>query len=419
MLAKWHPSKKKSPKVVSVKEAWQYAMSKVEPVPCGSEYLSFSFVYAELRCDQCFQHHSVPRIVIGDQDYLKRLRYGSDYMQYQFIFSFAYLVQHICHIEQKSVKRGVVSNSNMPFLQVITYEKSTVIPSDLLTVPRLFKTIVGIFHSRDHYAVANIDHCKSRTITIYDGLYWDLTTWMDNIEQLLKKCRLVDLNAVSIEVIGDSPTKFIVPGHRRGKEMVNGLIIIFEQVTWRVIRGDFLTQTDGFNCGPIACLNVMELFQRIDLESSQKCYEKGRIRAVVLDEWELLVDACDHDGKLHVLDSRTEDTSVAKSSSLDYGDSSDTDNSEIDLLSINDENGLFFRPDWSSMCITNSHIPEHPSNKGHQNVLHASLACSGDLIIVPASSSNVKKTFITAQLFAVFKSPYHTRNSQKGVNESL
>jgi hypothetical protein len=119
---------------------------------------------------------------------------------------------------------------------------------------------------------------------------------MVNIVQLLKKCRLVDLNAVSIEVLADSPTKLIVPGHRRGKEIANGLIIIIERVTWRVIRGDFVTQTDGFNCGPIACLKVMELFQQIDLESSQKCYEKGRIRAVILDEWELLVDACDHDG---------------------------------------------------------------------------------------------------------------------------
>jgi hypothetical protein len=136
MLAGWHPSKKKSQKAVSVKEAWQYTLSKIEAVPCGSggsEYISFSFVYAELRCDQCYQHHSVPRIVIGDQDYLKRLRYGSDYMQYQFIVLFAYLVQHICHIEQKSVKRGVVLNGDMPFLpQVITYEKATVIPSDLL-----------------------------------------------------------------------------------------------------------------------------------------------------------------------------------------------------------------------------------------------------------------------------------------------
>ena len=120
---------------------------------------------------------------------------------------------------------------------------------------------------------------------------------MDNITQLLKKCRLVDLNVVSIEVIDDSPTKYIVPGHRRGKEMVNGLTIIIERVKWRVIRGEFLTQTDGYNCGPIACLKLMEIFQRIDLESSQKCYEKGRIRAVVLDEWKHLVDTCDKDKK--------------------------------------------------------------------------------------------------------------------------
>jgi hypothetical protein len=135
MVKEWYPSKKKSPKTVSVKEAWQYALAKVESVPCGLEYHPFRFVYAELRCDQCFQYHSVPRIVIGDQDYLKRLRYGNDYMQYQFIVSFAYFVQHICHIQQKSVKRGVplvVSNDNMPFLQVITYEKAIVIPSDLL-----------------------------------------------------------------------------------------------------------------------------------------------------------------------------------------------------------------------------------------------------------------------------------------------
>ena len=160
MLKEWNPSKNKSTKTVSVKEAWQYALSKVESVPCGSDYILFSFVYAELRCDQCLHQHSSPRIVIGDEDYLKRLRYGNDYMQYQFIVSFAYLVQHICHIEQKCVsKRGVsldkVSTGNMPFLQVITYEKAVVIPSDLLTIPRLCKTVVSLFHSCDHYAIAH------------------------------------------------------------------------------------------------------------------------------------------------------------------------------------------------------------------------------------------------------------------------
>jgi hypothetical protein len=288
----------------------------------------------------------------------------------------------------------------MPILQVITYKKSTLIPSDLLTVPRVCKTIVGIFHSRDHYAIAHIDHCKSRTITIYDGLYWELSTWMENLVQLLKKCRLVDMNIVSMEVIADPPTELIVPGHRRGKEMVNGITIIIERVKCRVIRGDFLTQTDGFNCGPIDCLKVMELFHCIDLESSQKCYKKGRIRAVVVDEWELLVDACDRDGQLRVLDTRTEDNAHAKSdhSTLDYGDSSDTENlesnndndsstdlsSEVDILSINDENGLFFRPDCLSLCITNSDSHEHPCNKGHKKVLHASLDYSGDFVIFPA-----------------------------------
>ena len=96
------------------------------------------------------------------------------------------------------------------------------------------------------------------------------------------------------------------------------------------------------------------------------------------------------------------------------------------IFSINDENGLFFRPDCSSLCITNSHSHEHPCNKGHKNVLHASLAYSGDFVIFPARTfhwgyynSNVKKTFNTAQLFAVFKSQYHTHNSWKGTNESL
>jgi hypothetical protein len=120
MLKEWHPSKNKSPKMVSVKEAWQYALSKVESVPFGSDYILFSFVYAELRCDQCLHQHCVPRIVIGNQDYLKRLRYGNDCMQYQFIVSFAYLVQHIVYIEQKCVsKRGVpldVLKGDMPFL---------------------------------------------------------------------------------------------------------------------------------------------------------------------------------------------------------------------------------------------------------------------------------------------------------------
>ena len=46
----------------------------------------------------------------------------------------------------------------------------------------------------------------------------------------------------------------------------------------------------------------MELYHRIDLATSEKCYERGRIRSVIVDEWERLVQACDDDGILRVKD---------------------------------------------------------------------------------------------------------------------
>ena len=224
-------------------------------------------------------------------------------MQYQFICSFAYLLAHVSHIEAKSSRRGpVFKRGDMPFLQVITYEKQSVIDTDLVTVPHLCKTIVGIFHSHNHYAIAEVDHIKSRIVTIYDGLYWPLSTWTDNITHLLKKCRLIDLDVLGIECIPDLASKFIIPGHRRGKEMVNGITIIINRVKWRVVRGDFLVQNDSYNCGPLACLKLMELYHCIDLATSEKCYERGRIRSVIVDEWEHLVQACDNDGILCVKD---------------------------------------------------------------------------------------------------------------------
>ena len=258
MLASWcRRPQTNSPTTVTVEEAWRYGITKIEPVPSGKDYVSYSFVFAVLNCGKCSHYQSSPRIVIGDSNYLKMVRYSNDYMQYQFILSFAYLLAHVSHIEAKSSRRGpVFKRGDIPFLQVITYEKQSVIDTDLVTVPHLCKTIVGIFHSHNHYAIAEVDHIKSRIVTIYDGLYWPLSTWTDNITHLLKKCRLIDLDVLGIECIPDLPSKFIIPGHRRGKEMVNGITIIINWVKWRVVRGDFLVQNDSYNCGPLACLLV-------------------------------------------------------------------------------------------------------------------------------------------------------------------
>ncbi len=134
----------------------------VEHVPSGLDFVSYSFVFVHLNCNQCWTYHALHWVVIGDKDYLKMLRYSNEYVQFQLILSFAYLVAHISHIEQKIFKHGAVSKGHMPFLQMIPYKRQNLIPSNLFTVPCLCKTIVGIFHSHDHYAIAHIDHSKSK-----------------------------------------------------------------------------------------------------------------------------------------------------------------------------------------------------------------------------------------------------------------
>ena len=71
--------------------------------------------------------------------------------------------------------------------------------------------------------------------------------------------------------------------------------------------------------------------------------------------------------------------------------------------SIDVENGLFFRPDCTSLCITKSDSADRPCHKGHTNVVHASLNSAGDYVLFPATTfhrgyynNQVNKTFITA-----------------------
>jgi hypothetical protein len=234
-------------------------------------------------------------------------------------------------------------------------------------------------------------------------------------------------------------------GHRRGKDMVNGLTIIIERVKWRVIRGEFVTQTDGYNCGPIACLKLMELFQRIDLESSQKCYEKGRIRAIVLDEWKLLVDTCDKARILQVLDTRTEGTSVDKSEPSTLITVIHRTlamlimlmkQMRISLLLIYRLKLIFFllkmRMVYSSGQIAHQCVSRTPTVMTIHATKDTKMFFSRVTLLQRRlcnfSSKNIpsrvlqqqgQETFITAQLFSVFKSQYHARNSRKGMNESL
>jgi hypothetical protein len=223
---------------------------------------------------------------------MRHMKFSQDYYRFEFILSFAYLVAHVSHLDNNASTAQLV-----PFLQVITYENQHLVKDDVISVPRGHKTIAGIFHSDLHYAIAEVE-LKSRTITIYDGLFYELSTWYNNVVQLLKKCDLINFEMLGVELIPDAKSKLIYEGHRRGKDVVNGYDLVIDSVKWRLIRGTFIVQADSFNCGPIACLKVMELFSRLDESSAAVCYAKARVRYVVCEEWESMVKIADDHGVL-------------------------------------------------------------------------------------------------------------------------
>ncbi len=62
---------------------------------------------------------------------------------------------------------------------------------------------------------------------------------------------------------------------------------------WRLERVYFIHQMDGCNCGPIACLKVMELFGIVTILYPQDFDENYNVCKIVMGQWETLLEYCD------------------------------------------------------------------------------------------------------------------------------
>ncbi len=78
----------------------------------------------------------------------------------------------------------------------------------------------------------------------------------------------------SAQYNADTAVYGIVGCMRNPKECMNGYDIIIATQKWQLERGYFQPHFDGNNCGPIACMMIMELFHAIDIEETREVYEK-------------------------------------------------------------------------------------------------------------------------------------------------
>lgn len=136
-------------------------------------------------------------ISVGDESYLNACSDTKRWYEHDFISSFGALASHHAH----SISKEDISIPNV---------------------------------------VADID-ISEKACTFTDGLRYGLKTWTKHIENVLKRCSLISL---------DDELWF-----RDGALEVN------QHEHWTIRYNEkFVTQTDGYNCGPLACMKLCELF---------------------------------------------------------------------------------------------------------------------------------------------------------------
>jgi hypothetical protein len=352
----------------------------------GTSTYSHKFLQPELHCKQCSFPQSSTIIFIGDQAYFNKCSNTTVWLDGDFIECFATLSYHYAHSSGMPTATG----KDIPQLVHVKHPKQILAADHVKPISSQVLRLVGILHNQDHYVVLEV-YIAERRILIFDGLSRDLLQWTDHIVTVFKKCMLLDLSfeASSAVIVPDAPGPPFSSRSRRPKPIVNGYSITFpnqfasDSENWRLERGQFIHQTDGFNCGPITCLKMMDLFNKISFPYPQAFYETTNIRKVVMNEWKNLVEYCHNPNiplfywEKHV------------KGSMQYASSEETD-----------ENGINFAPLCTTLCFGKSSGCGHEHKKVQINTV-------GQYVLFPSkwyhrgyNNDRSGMVFVTAQLFA-------------------
>jgi hypothetical protein len=162
-------------------------------------------------------------------------------------------------------------------------------------VPQGITTVVAVLHDKDHYAVLEIDITK-KTVLIYDGIYRDLDRWLDYAFSTFKRCMLCDLQIPHLYVADDP--KLMTLGRSRVPSMsIEGyqLTLGIHYDECRFERGHFIKQTDLYNCGPIVCTKILEMFHLTTIQEVQLSYAINAIRTLVAEHWRKFIQQSEQD----------------------------------------------------------------------------------------------------------------------------
>jgi hypothetical protein len=230
-----------------------------------------------LTCDECCFPHAKTLLSVGDTDFLTSNRSPNRWYDGDFISSFAQLAAHYAHITV-SERLSVLGDSyKQPLLLHVTFPNQILQEGKYKAVPHHVTKVVPVMHDRDHYAMMVIDIPRKKVV-IFNVLYKDLEKWMDHVVSGMRRCMLLGLND-TICCTANEPSLSNVGGSRHPQKEIHEYSLLLGLEEWRLDRGDFVKQVDTFNCGPIACLKILEIYNLTTLYDVNMAYQTDSIRS--------------------------------------------------------------------------------------------------------------------------------------------
>ena len=239
-----------------------------------------------LCCDHCFEmnNHANFGVVVGNDSYIKRkILKSNEWFSHMFINGFLALVQHDAHISRPLYK----DNNDIIKLVYRDYalneNESTFDHGDATH-------FVSVAFKHLHFVVLYYDIDK-RQVIVFDGLNGSITYWSKQIINTIKMFGLQLLDATCLERMSNTKTT-----NKHGN-LVNEMILElhFNDLgdPWVVSNDISFEQSDGVNCGPLACLKVMEIYGFLGNSIEDIGKSEGGYRGAVVDYYKNCLDRYD------------------------------------------------------------------------------------------------------------------------------
>ncbi len=278
----------------TLQEAWDNGnIAQNHSILSGRHRVEYKFLFPTLTCGECCFLHSKTLISVVDIDYYNSNRSTNRWYDGVFISSFAQLAAHYTHLTVSEQSSDLGDSYKQPLLLHVTYPNQILQEGKYKALPDHVTKVVAVMHDRDHCAMMEID-IPVKKVVIFDGLYKDLKKWMDHVVSGMKQCMLLGL-IDAIHHRADEPSISNVGGSRHPQKAIHACSLFLGLEERRLERGDFIKQVDTFNCGPIACMKILDIYNLTTLYKVNLAYNTNSIRSFVISEWTRLVAHCNND----------------------------------------------------------------------------------------------------------------------------